>query len=391
MRLRSKNLGFATGLYGAFLLAYATIASVMDDGNPATEVEAPVNAAAGVWLLVGWLGGTAHALFLRSKVFRSQPRHPAPSVAWGRDPAPPPSYRRPTVPPAPPSYRAPAGPPPSFPRPSWNDMGAMPVSRSLDGLGIDRIKPYVLTRKIGEGGQGAVYLAHGPDGQPVAIKVLHNRIIGGAAERESFVKEAAMARRVRPFATARVIDVGVIEDLAYIVSEYVPGPSLERLVRDEGPRDGDSLTRLAIGTVAALNGIHAADVVHRDFKPANVLVGPDGPRVIDFGIARAVDRFTMTSGGLRGTLIYMSPEQISGDPVGPASDIFSWASTMLFGATGRHAFDGASHPHIYRMILQHHPDLSVLPAALRDPVAACLAKDPRARPTAAEVMMAVTG
>ncbi|WP_344745950.1 serine/threonine-protein kinase [Streptosporangium vulgare] len=392
IRLRSRNLGFATGVYGTFLLAYATIASVMDDGNPATEVEPLVSAAAGVWVLVGWLGGTVHALFLRSKVFRSQPRRPVPSAAWGHTPAPPPSYRPPTAPPAS-SYRAPAGPSPSFPRPSWNDMGAAPDSRSLDGIGIgiDRIGPYALTRKIGQGGQGAVYLAHGPDGQPVAIKVLHNRIIGGAAERESFVKEAAMARLVRPFATARVIDVGVVDDLAYIVSEYVPGPSLDRLVRQEGPRGGDSLTRLAIGTAAALNGIHAANVVHRDFKPANVLIGPDGPRVIDFGIARAVDRFTMTSGGLRGTLIYMSPEQISGDPVGPASDIFSWASTMLFGATGRHAFDGASHPHIFRMILEHHPDLSVLPPALRDPAAACLAKDPRDRPTAAEVMTAVTG
>ncbi|MFF3444139.1 serine/threonine-protein kinase [Streptosporangium sp. NPDC002721] len=395
IRLRSRNLGFATGVYGAFLLTYATIASVMDDGNPATEVESPVTAAAGVWLLAGWLGGTVHALFLRPKVFRPHPRRPAPSTAWdrGHNPVPPPPYRRSTAPPAPPapSYRVPAGPPPSSPRPSWNDMGAMPVFGSLDGIGIDRIGRYVLIRKIGEGGQGAVHLAHGPDGQPVAIKVLHDRIIGGAAERESFVKEAAMARRVRPFATARVIDVGVVEDLAYIISEYVPGPSLDRLVRDEGPRGGDSLTRLAIGTAAALNGIHAADVVHRDFKPANVLIGPDGPRVIDFGIARAVDRFTVTSGGLRGTLVYMSPEQISGDPVGPASDIFSWASTMLFGATGRHAFDGASHPHIFRMITQHRPDLSVLPGALRNPVAACLAKDPRDRPTAAEVMTAVTG
>jgi eukaryotic-like serine/threonine-protein kinase len=264
-------------------------------------------------------------------------------------------------------------------------MGVPPVSRTFD-----RIGPYLPTRKIGEGGQGAVYLAHGPGGQPVAIKVLHNRIVGGAAECESFLREAALAQRVRPFATARVIDVGVLDGLAYIVSEYVPGPSLERLVRDEGPRGGDSLTRLAIGTAAALKGIHAAGIVHRDFKPANVLIGPDGPRVIDFGIARALDRVTMASGGLKGTLVYMSPEQISGDPAGPASDIFSWASTMLFGATGRHAFDGASHPHIYSLITKHHPDLSVLPAALRAPLAACLAKNLRDRPTAAEVMLAVT-
>jgi len=224
----------------------------------------------------------------------------------------------------------------------------------------------------------------------VAVKVLHSRIIGGAAERESFVKEAAMAQRVRPFATARVIDVGVMGDVAYIISEYVPGPSLERLVRQEGPRGGDSLTRLAIGTAAALAGIHAAGIVHRDFKPANVLLGPDGPRVIDFGIARALDQVTMTSGVLKGTMAYMSPEQISGERVGPASDVFSWAATMLFGATGGHAFEAGSTPLVYRKIVTHHPDLSVLPMALQAPLAACLAKDQNDRPTAAEVMTRIT-
>ncbi|MFD0883017.1 serine/threonine-protein kinase [Streptosporangium algeriense] len=260
------------------------------------------------------------------------------------------------------------------------------VSRPLGMVG-----PYPLIRKLGEGGQGTVYLAHGPDGKPVAIKVLRDRIVGGAAGRENFVREAAMARRVRPFATARVIDADVVGDLAYIVSEYVPGPSLDRLVREKGPRDGDSLTRLAVGMAAALKGIHAAGIVHRDFKPANVLLGPDGPRVIDFGIARALDQITMTSGVLKGTPAYMSPEQISGEPVGPASDLFSWGATMLFGATGKHAFDAASLPAVYKMIVNHHPDLSVLPVALRALVADCLAKDPRERPTAAEVMLGITG
>ncbi|MFJ2033767.1 serine/threonine-protein kinase [Streptosporangium sp. NPDC087985] len=302
---------------------------------------------------------------------------------------PPPHYQAPASPPyqapAPRPYQAPATPSPSFSSPPWHPAGTASGSRPFDRLG-----PYRLGQKIGEGGQGAVYLAHGPDGQPVAIKVLHSRIIGGAAERESFIREAAMAQRVRPYATARVIDVGVIDDVAYIISEHVPGPSLEGLVRDEGPRGGDSLTRLAIGTVAALKGIHAAGIVHRDFKPANVLIGPDGPRVIDFGIARALDQVTMTSGGLKGTLVYMSPEQISGEPVGPASDIFSWAATMLFGATGRHAFGAEYQPLIYKRIVTHHPDLSVLPAALQAPVGACLAKNPDDRPTAAEVMMRVT-
>ncbi|MEU9832685.1 serine/threonine-protein kinase [Streptosporangium sp. NPDC048047] len=253
------------------------------------------------------------------------------------------------------------------------------------------IGPYLPTRLLGSGGQGSVYLAKGPNGGPVAVKVLHGRLVGGPDQRERFLREAEMARRVRPFATARILDAGVVDDLVYIVTEYVPGPSLAKLVYEQGPRNGDSLTRLAIGTIAALKGIHAAGIVHRDFKPANVLLGPDGPRVIDFGFAGALDRMAMASAdNLRGTLPYMSPEQISGERVGPASDIFSWASTMLYGATGRDAFEGGSLPQVHRMLVSHHPDLSVLPLALRGAVERCLAKDPRQRPTAAEVMMAIT-
>ncbi|GLK13270.1 serine/threonine-protein kinase [Streptosporangium carneum] len=408
LRLKSRNLGFAAGVYGVLLIVYFTITAAFSDNNPATK-EPVVDMVVGVWILTGWLGGTVHTLILRSAVFRPRTRPHIPSAVWSHSPVPPPPHHAPPASPPPyrPSsassspYRPSTAPPPSYQAhaapaqappvsrsvstPSWNSMGGESVSHPFN-----RIGPYPLIRKIGEGGQGAVYLAHGPDGQPVAIKVLHNRIIGGAAERESFIREATMARRVRPFATAKVIDVGVVDDLAYIVSEYVPGPSLERLVRTEGPRGGDGLTRLAIGTAAALKGIHAAGIVHRDFKPANVLIGQDGPRVIDFGIARALDQITMTSGGLKGTLIYMSPEQISGEPVGPASDIFSWGATMLFGATGRHAFGAASQPAVFKMIVSHHPDLSVLPVALQAPVAACLAKDPRDRPTAAEVMLEVT-
>ncbi|MEV0419118.1 serine/threonine-protein kinase [Streptosporangium canum] len=402
VRLKSRNLGFAAGVYGVLLIVYCTVAIAFTDNNPVTE-EPAVNVAAGLWIFTGWLGGTVHAFILRTAVFRPRLVAHVPSAVWRHSPMPPPPYYAPAA--SPPSYQAHAAPPPShqahaapaqappvsssvsqlFARPPRNSMGAESVSHSFDKIG-----PYQPIRKIGEGGQGAVYLAHGPDGRQVAIKVLHNRIIGGEAERESFVREAAMAQRVRPFATARVIDIGVLDDLAYIVSEYVPGPSLQRLVGDEGPRGGDSLTRLAVGTAAALKGIHAAGIVHRDFKPANVLIGPDGPRVIDFGIARALDRVTMTSGGLKGTLFYMSPEQISGEPVGPESDIFSWGATMLFGATGRHAFAAGSQPVVFKMIINHHPDLSVLPVALQDPVAACLAKDPRDRPTAAEVMLRVT-
>jgi len=420
VRLKSRIVGLATGVYGLFLLAFVVISGIYSDNDPTTK-EAPVDVIVGIWIIVGWLGGTVHALVLRPSVFRTRPMSHPPPWSGQYDPMPPPRYRAPTHPttpyrahPAPPPtspYQAPASrpyaaypapssaptptpaPPPSPPpatAPPFSPPPRYPMETASGSLPFREIGPYRLDRKIGAGGQGAVYLAYGPGGRPVAVKVLHNRIIGGRAERESFVREAAMAQRVRPFATAKVIDVGVTGDVAYIVSEYVPGPSLERLVRKKGPRDGDSLTRLAIGTAGALAGIHAAGIVHRDFKPANILLGPDGPRVIDFGIARALDQVTMTSGVLKGTMAYMSPEQISGEHVGPPSDVFSWAATMLFGATGRHAFDAGSTPLVYRKIVTHHPDLSVLPTGLRAPLAACLAKDPGDRPTAAEVMTMVT-
>ncbi|MEU7890871.1 serine/threonine-protein kinase [Microbispora bryophytorum] len=154
--------------------------------------------------------------------------------------------------------------------------------------------------------------------------------------------------------------------------------------------DGDSITRLAISTAAALRGIHSTNIVHRDFKPANVLLAPDGPRVIDFGIAKALDNVTMTTGGFKGTPAYMSPEQVSGQSVGPPSDIFSWASTIYFAATGRLAFDGLTVYAVSHQILSHHPDVSVLPRPLQDAVAASFSKDPRNRPTPAQLMLAIT-
>ncbi|WP_432920666.1 serine/threonine-protein kinase [Microbispora sp. CA-135349] len=265
-----------------------------------------------------------------------------------------------------------------------------PHPASGRSAGVAWVGPYALLTKVGEGGQGTVYLGQAPDGQQVAVKILHIRIGPDLGERDAFVKEALAARRVPSFATAQVIDVGVEGDLAYIVSEYVHGPSLERLVREQGPRNPDSLTRLSISTLAALRGIHNAGIVHRDFKPANVLLGADGPRVIDFGIARAMDRLT-TSAGTKGTPAFMSPEQVLGEQAGPASDVFSWGSTMYYAASGRLPFDGPSVFAVSQQIMEHSPDLAPLPAALRRPLAAALNKDPRTRPAAADLLLALSG
>ena len=326
-----------------------------------------------MWLWFGGMcgGGAVHALFLRKQVFR--PKVKDPDLRTGQPYAP--------------QLTALPSTPPGRATPTWDPWGTAVPSASFTGPG--RLGPYMLLQKIGEGGQGAVYVGRAPDGRQVAVKVLHERFRGRAEERDYFMREVAAAQRVPQFSTAQILDAGIEGDAAYIVSEFVQGNSLEQHVRQEGPLDVGGLIRLAIATSAALNAIHSAGIVHRDFKPANVLLGPDGPRVIDFGIARAVDQASMTSGGVKGTPAYMSPEQISGPSIGPPSDIFSWASSMYFGATGRLAFGGSTQFQVYESVLHHQPNLRDLPSPLRDPMAACLNKDPRKRPTAGQLMMAI--
>ncbi|GAA1852313.1 serine/threonine-protein kinase [Actinomadura bangladeshensis] len=250
---------------------------------------------------------------------------------------------------------------------------------------------YRLVGVLGRGGQGVVHLGEAPDGAQVAVKVLH----GGFAEDERavrrFLREAESARRVAQFCTARVLDVGSSEGVAYIVSEYVPGKSLRELVVSEGPRDHGALERLAVSTLSALSAIHQAGIVHRDFKPNNVLMGPDGPRVIDFGIARAAEAASASSSGLIGTPAYMSPEQVAGKAVGPASDLFSWAATMVFAATGGNAFGGESPAACMWQVVHGEVDLPDLPQTMRDLVEAALAKDPERRPDATEALLAMLG
>ncbi|MDX6434016.1 MAG: hypothetical protein QOE54_6382 [Streptosporangiaceae bacterium] len=267
----------------------------------------------------------------------------------------------------------------------------MPGPQPLQPDDPQQIGDYRLTGLLGMGGQGTVYLGVGPDGPPVAIKVLHRRFAGDAKARQRFVREVETAGKVFEF-TARVLEAGEHETAPYIVSEYIAGESLEDFVASHGPYEPGALRRLASGTVTALAAIHAAGIVHCDFKPGNILLGSDGPRVIDFGIARALSTVSPLGGSKIGTPAYMAPEQITQGAIGPHTDMFAWASSMVYAATGTPAFgqDDNSNGVMYR-IVHDEPDLSAVPDTLRDVVSACLIKQPDRRPAATDVLLSLLG
>ncbi|MFI7447825.1 protein kinase [Nonomuraea sp. NPDC049714] len=239
------------------------------------------------------------------------------------------------------------------------------------------IGPYRLIRQLGEGGQGVVYLGAAPDGTLVAVKALREGVTGDGR----FAKEVAAARRVEPFCVAQVLDAS-LGGRPYIVTEYVEGPSLQQA----GRHAGADLQRLAVATATALAAIHRAGVVHRDFKPANVLLGRDGPRVIDFGIARAMDAALTATSSVIGTPAYMAPEQLAGQPVGPPTDVFAWACVMVYAASGAPPFGNDSLPAVITRIQYDEPRLGEVPEPLRSILYACLAKDPAARPAMQDVL-----
>ncbi|MFG6191054.1 serine/threonine-protein kinase [Nonomuraea sp. JJY05] len=250
---------------------------------------------------------------------------------------------------------------------------------------------YRLLRRLGQGGQGVVYLGHSEQGAHVAIKLLHASLSGDPDVRRRFLGEVEAVRRVAAFCTAQLLDASLEGDRPYLVSEYVEGPSLLEHVVAKGPRLGGSLERLAIGTATALGAIHRAGVVHRDFKPGNVLLGLDGPRVIDFGVSRLMDTAATTSATPVGTPAYLSPERIKGEPAGPSADLWAWGLTVAYTATARHAYTADTYQEVLARILYGKADLGPLTGRLREIVEACLAPEPEERPDAEEVLRRLLG
>ncbi|MEU1730329.1 transporter substrate-binding domain-containing protein [Streptosporangium sp. NPDC020145] len=267
----------------------------------------------------------------------------------------------------------------------------MPQIAPLGAGEPHQLGQFRIVGRIGEGGQGIVYLGETPEGERAAIKLLHVKFSGDTIARSRFAREARAARRVASFCTAGVIDVDLDGDTPYIASEYIEGRSLREVVEAEGPLRGTALQRLAVGTATALTAIHQAAIVHRDFKPDNVLIAADGPRVVDFGIARVIDSTgTITSRAI-GTPAYMAPEQVSGGDVGPHTDVFAWGATIAFAATGETAFAGGSIAVVLNRILNHEVDLGDLPEPLRGVAAAALSKAPGERPSADQILLRLLG
>jgi outer membrane protein assembly factor BamB len=247
-----------------------------------------------------------------------------------------------------------------------------------------------LSARLGHGGMGQVFLGYSPAGRAVAVKMCHPELASDPSFVQRFAREATAAQAVNGLYTAQVVAAGPYDRPPWMATAYVPGPSLTDYVYGYGPLPEVAAWRLAGGLAEALVAVHACGLVHRDLKPSNVLLAVDGPRVIDFGISSALEVTGLTTeGSVMGSPPYMSPEQAMGEPSGPASDVFSLGSTVAFAAVGAPPFGDGDAPGVLFRVVHTQPQIDRLPPGLRELVAACLAKDPAARPTLAQLLRAV--
>ncbi|MFJ9692795.1 serine/threonine-protein kinase [Kitasatospora sp. NPDC101183] len=256
--------------------------------------------------------------------------------------------------------------------------------RALEADDPRQVGAYRLLRRLGAGGMGRVYLGRTAGGRTVAVKVVRGELADDAEFRARFRREVAAARRVGGTWTAPVLDADTEGPQPWVATGYVAGPALGDAVRESGPLPEPSVRALGVGLAEALGHVHGLGLVHRDVKPSNVLLTLDGPRLIDFGIARALDATSglTQSGYVVGSPGFMSPEQANGLNPGPAGDVFSLGAVLAFASTGIHPFgEGVSAAVLLYRVLHEEPDVSGLTGPLRATILRCLAKDPANRPS----------
>ena len=272
--------------------------------------------------------------------------------------------------------------------------GRVTLSGEWEGAADPRaIGGYLLEGRLGAGGMGVVYLGRSEvSGRQVAVKVIRPELAEDHGFRERFRQEVAAARQVSGAFTAAVVDADPDARAPWLATLFVPGPSLAQRVVAQGPLGVAEVRRLAAGLVEALRDIHRVGLVHRDLKPGNVLLADDGPRVIDFGIARTPDAVGLTSTGVAvGTPPFMAPEQFRRADVGPAADIFALGAVLVYAATGHGPFDGDSAHAVGFRVVYEEPDLGGLPDELRELVGACLEKEPERRAGVAGLLELLAG
>jgi WD40 repeat protein len=255
-----------------------------------------------------------------------------------------------------------------------------------------RVGPYRMLGRLGVGGMGRVFLGRSAGGRLVAVKVIKDELVADPEFRARFRQEVAGARLVSGLFTAPVVDADLDGPTPWLATAYVAGPSLADAVSSHGPLPAGSVLALAAALAEGLAAIHAANVVHRDLKPSNVLLAADGPRIIDFGIARAAEAMVHTLPGLvLGSPGFMSPEQAEGRETGPPSDVFSLGAVLAFAATGSGPFGSGYVTALMYRVVHGTPDLDKVPDRVRGVVERCLAKEPARRPTPASLLAELGG
>ncbi|MGH8868570.1 MAG: serine/threonine-protein kinase [Actinomycetes bacterium] len=267
------------------------------------------------------------------------------------------------------------------------EAGPVPAPSPLRRGDPEWLGPFRLLGRLGVGGMGIVFVGEDAWGRRAAVKLPHEAYAADPVFRARFTREVAAAQKVSGRFTASVLGASVVGDRPWLATELVQAPSLGALVEGGGPLDHSAQRALAAGLAEALVAIHEAGLVHRDVKPNNVLCAPDGPRVIDFGIAVAPDSSRLTAVGMvLGSPVWMSPEHLRGEQAGPAADVFGWGLLLAYVANGRSAFGEGDAGEMLQRILYGVPDLgrpSALAPDLRRLVVAALSRDPLSRPTAA--------